>query len=66
MHIDASKKDVEKAVEAMFNVKVAGVRTAITRGKVKRRGAITSKSANVKKAVVTLVEGSKIDLFADL
>lgn len=66
VHLDATKADVTKAVEAMFGVKVKAVRTAITRGKVKRRGAITSKGANAKKAVVTLAEGAKIDLFSDL
>lgn len=66
VHRDATKQDIEAALEALFNVKVATVRTIITRGKFKRRGAITSKSANVKKAIVTLVEGAKIDLFADL
>jgi large subunit ribosomal protein L23 len=50
----------------MFSVKVASVRTAITRGKVKRRGSVMSKGSNVKKAVVTLVEGAKIELFTDL
>jgi large subunit ribosomal protein L23 len=64
--LDASKQDVAKAVEAMFSVKVASVRTAITRGKVKRRGSVMSKGSNVKKAVVTLVEGAKIELFTDL
>lgn len=66
VQLTATKQDVAKAVEAMFNVKVENVRTAITRGKVKRRGPITAKASNLKKAVVTLVSGAKIDLFADL
>lgn len=62
----ASKDDVRKAVETMFNVKVAGVTTLVTRGKVKRRGNAAVKMPNVKKAYVTLVQGAKIPLFEDL
>lgn len=64
--LTASKQDVSDAVEAMFGVKVARVHTVITRGKTKRRGSISAKQGNKKKAIVTLVSGAKIDLFADL
>ena len=63
---EASKDDVRRAVEKTFDVKVTAVRTAITRGKIKRRGAHVSKLSNYKKAVVTLAEGGKIKLFEDL
>ncbi len=62
----ASKEDVRKAVEKLFNVKVTGVTTLVTRGKVKRRGNAVTKLSNTKKAVVTLAEGAKIALFSDL
>lgn len=62
----ATKGDVKKAVEKMFNVKVTAVQTLVTRGKVKRRGNNVAKLPNTKKAVVTLTEGSKIALFEDL
>jgi len=62
----ASKTDVKKAVEKVFNVSVVGVTTLITRGKVKRRGNNVAKLGNTKKAVVTLKEGEKISLFEDL
>jgi large subunit ribosomal protein L23 len=47
----------------MFMVTVEGVRTLIVRGKVKRMGRSIGKRANFKKAIVTLKEGDKIDLF---
>lgn len=62
----ATKSDVRKAVEALFNVKVTGVQTLVTRGKIKRRGNAASKLSNTKKAIVTLAEGNKIGLFEDL
>ena len=62
----ATKTDVKKAVEKLFNVKVKGVTTLVVRGKVKRRGNAVVKMPNTKKAVVTLAEGAKIALFQDL
>lgn len=63
---EATKADVKKAVERIFDVKVVTVNTVVTRGKVKRRGNNIVKLPNVKKAVVTLAEGSKIKTFEDL
>lgn len=63
---EATKADVKKAVEKVFDVKVVTVNTVVTRGKVKRRGNSIVKLPNVKKAVVTLAEGSKIKTFEDL
>lgn len=64
--LKASKSDVKKAVEKLFDVKVAKVQTLVTRGKIKRRGNNVTKLSNWKKAVVTLPEGAKIPLFEDL
>ena len=64
--IKATKTDVKKAVEAMFEVQVADVQTLVTRGKMRRRGNHITKSSNWKKAVVTLPTGAKIGLFEDL
>ena len=64
--LKANKTDVKKAVEKMFDVKVTAVTTAVSRGKVKRRGNNVVKLPNTKKAVVTLAEGAKISLFDDL
>jgi large subunit ribosomal protein L23 len=59
----ATKVDVARAVESLFKVSVEGVRTNIVRGKVKRVGRNMGKRPNYKKAVVTLKEGDKIELF---
>lgn len=61
---DASRTDVRRAVEALFNVKVTGVRTQIVRGKVRRLGRFVGQRPNWKKAIVTLAEGADIDFFA--
>ena len=60
---DATKHDVQRAVETQFKVTVEGVRTIIMRGKIKRIGKNIGKRPNFKKAIVTLKEGDKIDLF---
>ena len=60
----ANKIEIRRAVEKIYNVKVAGVHTQVVRGKVKRVGRNVGKRANWKKAVVTLAEGSSIDFFA--
>ena len=59
----ATKHDVARAVTQMFKVTVEGVRTNIVRGKVKRIGRSIGKRPNFKKAIVTLKEGEKIELF---
>ena len=59
----ATKVDVARAVESLFKVTVEGVRTNIVRGKIKRVGRNIGKRPNYKKAIVTLKEGDKIELF---
>lgn len=60
--IDASKPEIKAAVEALFSVKVKAVNTLVRKGKVKRfRGQLGVRN-DVKKAVVTLVEGQTIDV----
>ena len=58
---DASKPDVRKAVELMFDVKVDAVQIANVRGKTKRFGQSIGKRSDWKKAFVTLAEGHDID-----
>ena len=58
---DASKPDVRKAVELMFDVKVEAVQIANVRGKTKRFGQSTGKRSDWKKAFVTLAEGHDIN-----
>jgi large subunit ribosomal protein L23 len=62
----ASKEEIRGAVERVFSVKVEGVRTARFIGKTKRTAKGLGKRAGFKKAYVTLVEGSKIDLVEGL
>lgn len=60
---DANKIEIKQAVENLFKVKVAEVRTVNVAGKVKRFGRTYGKRANWKKAYVTLQEGQSIDFF---
>jgi large subunit ribosomal protein L23 len=57
----ATKPQIKKAVEALFDVKVRAVNTLNTMGKTKRFKGIVGKRSDVKKAIVTLVEGQMID-----
>ena len=65
---EANKSQIKEAVEKMFDgVKVSKVNTLNQEGKNKRRGAVTGKTAKIKKAIVTLTEDSKdIEIFAGL
>jgi len=58
----ASKTEIRAAVERVFNVKVARVNTCNTLGKIKRTSRSSGRRAETRKAYVTLVEGSKIEL----
>lgn len=58
---DASKPEVRKAVELMFDVKVDAVQIANVSGKVKRFGGAMGKRSDWKKAFVTLAEGHDIN-----
>ncbi|MEA2094651.1 MAG: 50S ribosomal protein L23 [Pseudomonadota bacterium] len=58
---DASKPEIRKAVELMFEVKVKGVQVSNVHGKVKRHGQSLGRRASWKKAYVTLAEGHDID-----
>lgn len=53
----ATKPEIKSAVEEIFNVKVAAVRTVQYEGKMKRRGRQEGRRANYKKAYVTLKKG---------
>lgn len=59
----ATKQDVKKAVEKLFRVKVNDVRTMQYIGKKKRVGRSVGRNNHWKKAVVTLKEGSTIEMF---
>jgi large subunit ribosomal protein L23 len=58
----ASKPEIKEAVEALFNVKVTGVNTIVTKGKSKRWKGKPYQRSDFKKAIVTLAEGQTIDV----
>ena len=59
---DAQKAEIKAAVEQLFNVKVADVRTVNMKGKTKRQGLRRGKRSDWKKAYVSLEQGHEIDL----
>ena len=62
---DANKIEIRQAVESIFGVRVLNVNTINRKGKRKRnrRAATFGRRADTKRAVVTLVDGDRIDLF---
>lgn len=59
----ANKTEIKRAVEELFKVKVTAVNTMKRQGKIKReRTPSAGRTAGWKRAIVTLDEGSKIDL----
>ena len=59
----ANKHQIKHAVESVFNVSVVKVHTMNMRGKLRRRGQKLGYTADWKKAIVTLAEGDRIELF---
>jgi len=59
---NAKKSEIKAAVEPLFDVKVAGVRTVNMKGKNKRMGLRRGKRSDWKKAYVSLEQGHEIDL----
>ena len=59
----ANRVEIKRAIERIFNVRVASVRTMQIKGKIKRRGRFLGKRKDWKKAVVTLGPGERIDFF---
>ena len=61
----ANKVEIKEAIEQIFNVKVANVRTSKVRGKQKRVGRYMGRTSDWKKAYITLKEG-KINFLEEL
>jgi large subunit ribosomal protein L23 len=59
----ASKPQIRRAIETIFSVRVKAVHTMNVRGKLRRRGKDFGYTSDWKKAIVTLVEGDRIELF---
>jgi large subunit ribosomal protein L23 len=66
----ATKLQIKKAVEGLYNVSVESVNTMVYAGKVKSRftkaGVISGKTTSYKKAIVTLAKGESIDFYSNI
>jgi len=63
VHPDANKTQIKIAVEQVFGVKVTGVNTHNREGKRLRTRRGVGKRADTKRAIVSLAEGDRIDIF---
>ena len=63
---DATKPQIKAAVEGLFDVKVESVNTLVRKGKTKIFRGNRGTQSDVKKAVVTLAEGHRIDVTTGL
>jgi large subunit ribosomal protein L23 len=63
---DATKPQIKAAVEGLFDVKVEAVNTLVRKGKTKVFRGVRGSQSDVKKAVVTLAEGHRIDVTTGL
>ncbi|MFK7969736.1 MAG: 50S ribosomal protein L23 [Bacteroidia bacterium] len=65
--IKATKEEVKREVERVYEVEVANVNTMIIRGKSRsrysKRGVVHGKEPNYKKAIITLKDGFEIDFY---
>lgn len=59
---DATKPQIKAAVEKLFDVKVTAVNTLIRKGKAKMFRGRPGRQQDLKKAVVTLADGHRIDI----
>jgi large subunit ribosomal protein L23 len=62
----ATKPQIKEAVEKLFDVKVKSVNTLIRKGKIKAFRGTRGVQSDVKKAIVTLEEGHRIDVTTGL
>jgi large subunit ribosomal protein L23 len=63
---DANKTEIKAAVQKLFKVKVAEVRTATNEGKLRRRGRFAGYRSDWKKAYVRLRAGEKMPEYAEI
>ena len=61
----AAKPDIKAAIESMFSVKVIGVNTMNPPRRSRRVGKFAGTRSQVKKAIVRLADGDKIQLFPE-
>jgi large subunit ribosomal protein L23 len=63
---NATKPQIKEAIERLFDVKVKSVNTLLRKGKFKMSRGRAGRQSDVKKAIVTLVEGERIDVTTGL
>jgi large subunit ribosomal protein L23 len=63
VHPDANKTEIKIAVEKVFNVKVTSVNTLNRQGKARRTARGIGRRKDTKRAIVSLAEGDRIDIF---
>jgi large subunit ribosomal protein L23 len=63
VHPDANKTEIKIAVEKVFNVKVTSVNTLNRQGKARRTARGMGRRKDTKRAIVSLAEGHRIDIF---
>jgi large subunit ribosomal protein L23 len=61
---NANKTEIKIAVEAIFKVKVVGVNTINRQGKKRRTRAGWGKRPDTKRAIVSVADGQRIDIFS--
>ncbi|MBM3724585.1 MAG: 50S ribosomal protein L23 [Acidobacteria bacterium] len=64
--LDANKTEIKAAVQKLFKVKVADVRTTTQEGKLRRRGRFAGYRSDWKKAYVRLKAGEKMPEYTDI
>jgi large subunit ribosomal protein L23 len=62
----ATKPQIKEAIEKLFDVKVTAVNTVLRKGKTKTFRGVRGRQQDVKKAVVTLADGFRIDVTTGL
>ncbi|MBN2037147.1 MAG: 50S ribosomal protein L23 [Chitinispirillaceae bacterium] len=62
----ATKPQIKKAVEKLFNVRVLSVNTVVVKGKKKRMGKYSGYRPDWKKAIVKIMEGQSIAKFGEV
>ena len=63
VHPQATKPEIRKAIEELFDVKVVSVTTMNVLGKNKRMGRFVGRRPAWKKAIVKVAEGQKIEIY---
>ena len=63
---NATKPQIKEAVEKLFDVKVTAVNTLLRKGKTKAFRGVRGRQQDMKKAIVTLADGYRIDVTSGL